>query len=137
MRSRGFEDRLAQMAAEGAGASEIAAEVVAAWREIDAVLGPVVGRRAVAAIYHRSLYLTARQHVWLTLGSESPQPAIDATALRVALIAQRSATAALAGAAHLQRFHEVLAGLIGESLGERLLAAAWARRAGMGSQPPG
>lgn len=127
------------MAAEGASATEIAAEVEAAWREIDAVIGLVIGRRAVAAIYHRSLYLTARVHTGLTAGSEVPQAAVDATPLRALLAVQGSGAAARAAVAHLQSFRDVLAGLIGASLGERLLGTAWARRSGSdaGAQRPG
>lgn len=118
---------LAQKAAAGADAGEIADAVVAAWREIDAVLSPVIGPRAVAAVYHRSLFLAAREHAWLAGSADGLVAALDCAPLRAALAAQDSAAAAQAGAAHLHSFRSVLGGLIGTALCERLLDAAWAR----------
>lgn len=117
---------LAHRAGVGANAAQMADAIVLAWRAIEAALGPVVGKGGVAALYKRSLYLTDPAHPWLAGLHEGVQPELDLAALKVLLAQQASAaTAAAGGGAVLDKFHELLATLVGPSLTERLLRAVW------------
>src|SRR5581483_11816567 len=86
-----------------ANAAQVARAMVAMWQRIDAALTPVLGRRGVAAIYKRSLYLTAL-HPWLQALHENIEGVIDLDALSAALVRQSSADALAAGNALLQTF---------------------------------
>ena len=97
----------------------------AIWEQIDDALTPILGQRGVAALYARSLHLTATSYPWLAAPDESDPPAVGPVALKSAL-ARRSSAVAVAGAsAFLQTFHELLASLVGASLTERLLRPVW------------
>ena len=111
----------------GADAARIAEVVVSTWQDIDAALGPVIGKGGVAALYGRSLYLSASSHPWLGglhAGDGSP---MDLAALQSILAQQDAAAATAAGLAVLQTFHGLLASLVGPSLTERLLRSVWTR----------
>lgn len=110
----------------GADASQVADAVDAVWREIDQALHPIVGHRGVVALYNRSLTLAAARHPWLAAGHLGALAAIDASALRAALVQQPPAEAAAGGGALLQSFRDLLSSLIGASLTERLLHPVWA-----------
>lgn len=112
-------------AANEASAAQIADAMVATWHEVDAALTPIIGRKAVVALYKRSLYLSGRTHPWLAGTHESAQ-ALDLAALKPVVARQSSAEAALGSLALSQTFHQLLGGLIGSSLTERLLRSAWA-----------
>jgi len=96
------------------------------WQQVDDALTPIIGKRGVAALYGRSLYLVAPDHPWLAGLREADPSAVDQAALRALLEQQDAATAAAGGGALLRTFHELLASLVGDSLTGRLLAAAWA-----------
>jgi hypothetical protein len=117
---------LAHRVAKDADAARIAEAIASTWQEIDAALTPIIGQRGVAALYKRSLYLTAATHPWLGATHQSVQPTLDLAALRSVFAQQTSADAAAGGSALLQTFHELLASLVGPSLTERLLRSVWA-----------
>ena len=121
----GLTAALARRVEAGEDSAGIAEAFAVAWCEIDAILAPVLGKRGVAALYQRSLYLTGRVHPWLVLDHQSFQTDMDAVALQVLLAQQDSAVASSGGAAHLQSFRGMLAGLIGQALTERLLRPVW------------
>ena len=50
---------LADLVSDGADAEQLADAIVAMWLEIDQALHPIIGHRGVAALYNRSLHLTA------------------------------------------------------------------------------
>lgn len=120
----------------GADAAHIADAIVSRWLALESALAPILGRKGVAAIYKRSLYLAGRDYPWLAAAYEGTQEGGDFTApapavlglpiLRSVLTQQSSADAAAGGGALLQIFHELLASLIGPSLTERLLRPVWA-----------
>lgn len=116
---------LANRVGTDASAAQVADAVVATWQEIDAALNPIVGRKGVAALYKRSLYLTGAAHPWLAGMHEGAQAAIDLAALKSVLAQQSSADAALGGNALLQTFYQLLGSLVGPSLTERLLRSVW------------
>ena len=116
---------LAQRAAEGADASQIADAVVQTWKRIDAALAPIIGKGSVAVLYLRSLHLIEPAHPWLAEMHPAVPTAVDLAALKSMLALQDSETAAAAGGALLQTFYELLASLVGPSLTERLLRSVW------------
>lgn len=88
-------------------------------QEIDLVLVPIIGERGVNALFKRSVHLASATRGWLTAGGESP-------AALVAALAARSDADAVQGAdACLREFHDLLVGLIGPSLTQRILTAVW------------
>ena len=106
-------------------AEQIAAACGALWLELDAALSPIIGPRGVAALIQRSLHLASAVHPWLSARQPGGPATLDAAAL-VSLLAQRSSDdAAAAAETFLQTFHGLLTSLIGGSLTERLLRAAW------------
>ena len=114
------------LAAHDASAAQIADAMVATWHEIDTALAPIIGSKAVAALYKRSLHLTARTHPWLAAAHEGGQAAIDLAGLKSVVARQSDADAAHGSSALLQTFNQLLGSLIGPSLTERLLRGAWA-----------
>ncbi|NRF65697.1 hypothetical protein HLB44_01735 [Aquincola sp. S2] len=117
---------LAQRVGEDASAAQIAAAVIATWREIDAALSPIIGTRGVAALYRRSLHLTAATHRWITVQPEVLPPEMDLAGLQSMIALQSSADAAAGSTALFQAFHELLGSLVGPALTERLLRTVWA-----------
>jgi hypothetical protein len=105
---------------------QIADAYISAWENIDAALCPILGHLGVAALYKRSLFLASSTHSWLGGTHEDASATIDFGALRALLTLQSSANAVAGGHAHLQTFYDLLAGLIGPSLTERLLSSVWA-----------
>jgi hypothetical protein len=112
---------LTRLAADGADALQIADSVVAVWRELDAALSPIIGGRGVAALFKRSLLLTAPEHTSLVADHWDVQAQGDFDALRASLKQQSVANAIATHGALLQQFIDLLTTLIGKSLTERLL----------------
>ena len=109
----------------GASAAEIANVVADAWLEVEASLNPIIGPKGVAALYKRSLLLTARSHPWLDEPSERPQEGAHLAALTLVLAHQESKAAAAGGGELLQTFYGLVSSLIGASLTHRLLRFMW------------
>ena len=116
---------LAGRVGDGADAEQVADAVVAVWREIDQALHPIIGHRGVAALYSRSLSLTAAAYPWLAIDQPAAPVAVDPSVLRAALVQQAATEAAAGGSALFHRFHALLASLVGPSLTERLLRSVW------------
>jgi len=123
----------AALARRAETAGQVADTMVSTWRDIDAVLSPIIGQLGVAMLYKRSLYLIGPAHPWLAGMHEGKQASVDLAALRSAFAQQSSANAAAAGGAFLHTFHDLLSSLVGPSLTERLLRPAWAH---FSSGPP-
>jgi len=117
---------LAGAVSDGASARQVAGMVASAFRGIDQALVPIIGQRGVAALYKRSVHLAKRVHPWLPRPREGVHPAMDVSALTTELALQAPAAAAAAGDHLLQTFCELLVGLIGSSLTDRLLRPVWA-----------
>ena len=111
--------------AHGADAAQIAGAVVSAWREIDAALSPILGHQGVAALYKRSLHLTASAYPWLAETFKGAHAAMDLPELESVFAQQGDGDAAAAGGALLQTFDDLLASLVGPKLTERLLRSVW------------
>ena len=116
---------LQSMAADGAGAAQVADAAVAIWVAIDTALAPVIGPRGSTALFKRSLHLT-RAHYPLLAGTyDAAGSSGDYSNLRAVLSQQSPTDAAAAHDSMLRTFHDLLAELIGRSLTQRLLHAAW------------
>ncbi len=98
--------------------------ILGAWEGIVAALLPVVGPGGAAALYQRSLYLTARIYPWIAPAHGGFQAPIDLRLL-TSVLEQHGAEAWKAGLAHLQAFRTLLAALVGASLTEQLLRPVW------------
>src|SRR5688572_7991193 len=116
---------LVHRAAAGADAAQIADAIISAWQEIDAALSPILGHQGIAALYKRSLYLTASAYPWLASTFQGAHAAMDLPELKSVFELQDSGNAAAGGGALLQTFHELLASLVGPALTERLLRSVW------------
>jgi len=103
--------------------AQVTAAIISAWGEIDSALRPIIGERGVAALYERSLYLARAHHPWLAAIPENIESRMDLAALAAVLAKQNRASAAAGGEAHLQALRELLRGLVGPSLADRLLAS--------------
>ncbi len=95
--------------------------------EIERALAPVVGPHGVAALYRRSLFLTAQAHAELADLHQSVDTLMDLTDLRVRLESLPPGQAQILGVALLQTFQDLLESLVGSSLTERLLRSLWDR----------
>jgi hypothetical protein len=120
-----FEDILADKVAQGEGADRIAEVLMQAWQRVDAVLTPLIGHRGVAALYQRSMQVTANTIPWLAVCYQGIQQEMQLDLLQEALARQSSADAAIASAELFRTFHNLLASLIGPSLTARLLLSVW------------
>ena len=107
-------------------AERIGEAVAATSRELETALAPVLGRNGVGAIFKRSLHLVTPSHPWLPAIQEDLLASMDLAPLQQAMARQTGADAAAAGADLLQTFRDLLAGLVGAPLTERLLRSVWA-----------
>jgi hypothetical protein len=123
--TRGIQSTLAQLAAEGADATRVAAVAVSSLNAINAAMAPIVSDRGVGALYRRSLYLIRSDFPWLMGVYEGALAPGEFGPLQAALSRQTGAEAVLASDALLRTFHELLTSLIGGSLTERLLESVW------------
>jgi hypothetical protein len=109
-----------------ARAASLADSQVSTWQAIGDVLGPVIGRAGVAALYERARHLNRGAYPWLSRGhADRATPSMDFDALKATLRRQDPAVAAAGAEALLQTFREVLAELIGIALSELLLRPVW------------
>lgn len=111
----------------GTGEGRTATGVVAICEDIGAALTPIIGSRGVAALYKRSLYLTAQAHPALLGLQEQVLAEMDPSPLMTALTPLSDAEAARVGGALLIAFYELIGSLVGPSLTERLLRFLWDR----------
>jgi hypothetical protein len=121
---------IADLAAITDDAKHIAEVAAATWREILAVLAPVIGPGGVSALYQRSLYVTRTAYPWLAAVHEDPLRPAEFAALQMVLSQQTSAQVVAANGVLLQTFCDVLSSLIGNSLTERLLRSVRSLPAG-------
>jgi hypothetical protein len=116
---------LSTRAGDDAISERVAAAVVTTWQDIERALDPIIGHRGVAALYRRSLYLTADKYPWLMGAHDGADTPMNLDALHGLLERQDAVEAAAAGSALFRTFGELLASLIGSSLADRLLSDAW------------
>lgn len=118
-------DALAHKVAQGEDAASIAEAVTLAWQQADAALTPLIGHRGLAALYQRSVHVSAAMYPWLAVCYQGIQHDMHLDRLKETLAQQSSADAATASSTLLQTFYDLLASLIGPSLTARLLHSVW------------
>lgn len=117
---------LTQRVAEDANSRQTADAIGAMWADIESALQPVLGQRGVAALFKRTLHLTATRHPWLAaLKAGSADSAVDMVELTEFLAQQSPNVVIEAGCALFAIFRDLLTTLIGDRLSDRLLQAAW------------
>jgi hypothetical protein len=119
--ARRIQATIADLAAIDADAQRIAEVAASTWREIYAVLSPVIGPGGVTALYQRSLYMTRAAHPCLASVREDALRPGEFAALQQVLSQQTSTHVAAANGALLLTFCDLLGSLISVSLTERLL----------------
>ena len=112
---------LARLAEQGASSAQIAEALLETWQRLQEALAPIVGQRGVAALYSRTMHVTAKDHPWLAEAPSDPTDAINLAALRKAVAFRHAFDAALAGDAFLHNFTELLSSLVGPSLAGHLI----------------
>lgn len=119
---------LTQYAGEAPDANAIAEATLNIWRQVATRLTPVIGVRGVDALFSRSLHVTSKTFLWLSMVGNNGNSNTRLASLKLRLASQETATAAQASDALLVTFIELLATLIGESLTDRLLVPVWMPR---------
>lgn len=95
------------------------------WESLAAELIPIIGEAGFAILYARSLHLTQSNFPWLGAG-QTPQPTDSQfKSLSTSLAARAASEAGEACEALFATFIAILATLIGESLTNGILRAAW------------
>jgi hypothetical protein len=117
---------LADRAAPGADAAQIADAVLDLWAQVDGALNPIIGHRGFSALYHRSLKLCVGRHPWLAASTPSPMAPADTALLHTALLQQDAAEAAAGASTLFQTFRDLLASLVGAGLTDQILQPVWA-----------
>ena len=105
--------------------SAVADAVLDIWKQMAARLEPVVGARGVDVLFGRALQLTSKEFPWLKTSADSGNSAASLSSIRDCLEARDKDVAAEVGLALIAGFTELLAGLIGEPLTDRLLGTVW------------
>ncbi len=116
---------LAHRAGDAPDASTVVEATASTWRQVAALLTPVIGERGVDVIFKRALSLMSKAFPWLDFGEENGDSAALLESLRLQLAGRDTATAAEAGCTLIVTFIEILTTLIGESLTERLVSPVW------------
>ncbi|MCC7051876.1 MAG: hypothetical protein IT355_01330 [Gemmatimonadaceae bacterium] len=123
--SRQVAATLARRVGRDACAADIADVVVALWREIETLLAPLVGRKGVAALHFRSLFLVAPAHPQLARPASDVLDSIDFDWLHRSTAATPAADALAGAGAQFTAFDALLSSMIGPALSARLLHSVW------------
>ncbi len=115
---------LYSVATSGAGGDLVAGAALAHWCRVEAELSPILGAAGVAALYRRSLHQLLGALPALAAVHDASRTVADLEPLRHVLAQQSQADAATTHRALMQVFRDLLAGLIGAPLSERLLQPA-------------
>lgn len=125
METKRLANHLARMDAN-VSPQQVAGVVASLWEAIELALSPIIGRQGVAALYRRCLYIARQEFQWLAGVTTDDLASADFSTLQNVLGQQDSSAAIAAGSLLLDTLHELLAGLVGSSLTERLLRSVWA-----------
>jgi hypothetical protein len=123
----GIRMMLATRVGHSADPSAIAALAVAIWQELEAALEPMFEERGVAALYRRSLELAAEDHPCLAHAHDPEHHSGKFASLATILAEQEAVQASTILVALLNTFHELLTGVFGGSMFEKLLRSIWER----------
>lgn len=95
------------------------------WELLAGELTPIIGEAGFAILYARSLHLTQSEFPWLGGGKTPQPPDSQFKSLSISLAGRSSSEVADACKALFVVFADTLAILIGESLTNGILHAAW------------
>ena len=115
---------LLALARQGDNEGQVAASALALWRRIEVELSPVLGPGGVAALYRRSLHRAGAQHAALAGVHAATAQVDDFDPFHRALACLSHTDAVATSRSLMQAFCELLTGLIGDALTERLLKPA-------------
>ena len=118
--------RQSDMAASAA--PEAVEHLLQRWHRLGEHLTPLVGDRGFCVLYDRAAGLVFPDYTWLTVSPPRTSTASLIDTLRADLAAVDACTADACNNALFTTFTKLLAGLIGESLTNRLLASATAEQ---------
>lgn len=116
---------LAHRAGEVAQAGLIAKAAISTWHDVSLRLAPVIGGQGVYVLFRHAVYVTGKTFPWLAMATNEGSNTELLAVLQARLAGSDADLAVEASNALLINFAELLAGLIGESLSERLLAPIW------------
>ena len=119
----------AQRIGEASDARAVAEAAAGTWDQVAAALVPVIGVRGVYALFNRALNLISATSPWLVIDGGQGDDGARVAEFKACLESQEAAVAAEAARAVLAKFIELLSGLIGAALTERLLMPIWAAEA--------
>ena len=105
---------------------QVARATLALWAELAVRLTPIIGLRGLDALLSRSLHLTSLVYPWLGFPGAQGEADTLLGGLGARLEGQETAAAAAASLSLFLNLRGLIAGLIGESLTDRLLAPVWA-----------
>ena len=117
---------LAHRAGDVPDASAVSEATASAWRQVDALLTPLIGANGVDVIFRRALSLTSKVFPWLAIGEEHGDSSALLVSLKVQLAGRDTATVTEVACTLMVTFIELLSTLIGESLTERIVSSIWA-----------
>jgi hypothetical protein len=120
---------LAQRSTGAGNSASVAQGTVATLNLLATHLTPLIGARGFDVLLVRALHVTSGEFAWL--GDDWSAEAVASrfamlTAVEMRLAGGQVSAATHASCAMLMNFSVILAGLIGESLAERLLTPIWA-----------
>lgn len=95
------------------------------WRAVGDHLFGIIGHQGVSGLYQRSLHVAGRDHAWLADCFEGAQAPMDLKLLRATMMRQPFENAREGAIALLDIFYQMLVGMVGVSLSERLLRSIW------------
>lgn len=116
------------LAHRGNGSAEVAhvAEAITSlFKDTYTALTPIIGPKGVAALHRRSFHLCISKHAPLGDSYMMLVVGMDLKELEALLAEQSTAAALFFSEEILKTFYGLLAGLIGQSLAERLLLDVW------------
>ena len=113
-----------------ADAGSLAGAIVAVWQEVDVALTPIVGPRGFAALYKRSVFVTALVYPWLMGVHDNALASVNLSDLSSVFKRQSLPQAHACAATLFDTFHDLLVSMVGPSLTERLLRSVWADASG-------
>ena len=125
VRREALRETLARRAGYAPTTRSVADAALGIWQQMAARLEPVIGAGGVDVLFGRSLHLTGKAFPWLATAGAKGNSAASLGSLKACFEARETQVATEAGVALLAGFTELLAGLIGESLTERLLGTVW------------
>ncbi len=114
---------LAERSGPHPDAMQIADAAIAVWDDISTALKSIIGRQGVAALYDRSVLLTARTYPWLAGSRAGDDHSVDLDGLQAVISRQSKEDAAAGSGELLQTFYDALVSLIGPALCGQILAS--------------